>query len=726
MATITAATSGGRGDEPRGLTDPSLYINQELSWLSFNDRVLEEAEDPSHPLLDRVKFLAIVSTNTDEFFMIRVAGLKQARALGADRRGDDGLSPGEALAEVNRRVHLLSERQRRCLTTDLLPALARQGIHLLNYDQLDPTQRASLASFYQREIYPVLTPLAVDSGHRFPFISNLSLSLLVVIADGAGKRFARVKVPSSLPRLVPVEPGPRQPGSTDSGHQPVAFVWLEQVVAANVQSLFAGKEIVATFPFRVTRNADMEIQEDEASDLLESVTASLRLRPFGFVSRLTVDRSMPHEYCLWLAERLDVNPDDLYTLDGPLGLGELMGLLKLDRPDLRDPPLAPRVPVIPASGDGIFDILRRQDILLHHPYDSFAPVIDLVKAAARDPNVLAIKQTLYRVGQNSPIVESLQGARDDDTQVAVLVELKARFDEENNIGWAKALEAHGVHVAYGLPGLKTHCKVALVVRRDRDGVRRYCHLGTGNYNDQTARVYTDLGILTSRPEVGAEASEVFNYLTGYSDKRDYQTLLVSPINLRQRLTELIEREIAHAQSGVPARLIFKMNQLIDGEMIRALYRAAQAGVVVDLLVRGICCLRPGIPGISERTRVISIVGRFLEHSRIYYFRNGGDDEVYLGSADLMPRNLDRRVEVVFPVADPTLRAGVRDGLLEVQLRDTTKARALCADGSYVRLRPAPGEEPVDSQRWFMTHPTGTPLPATDRADNTDHAVAAGS
>jgi polyphosphate kinase len=692
------------------LSDPTLYINQELSWLRFNERVLEEAEDTSHPLLERVKFVAIVSTNTDEFFMIRVAGLKEARAVGSGKRGDDGLTPSEALAEINRRVHDLSDRQRRCLMQDILPSLARQGIHILDYDQLDVTQVAALVSYYHREIFPTLTPLAVDSGHRFPFISNLSLSLLVVINDAGGPRLARVKVPGTLPRLVPIPPGPRQPASADGAHAPVAFVWLEQVVAANAQALFPGKEVVATYPFRVTRNADMEIQEDEASDLLESVTNSLRQRPFGFVSRLVVDQSMPHEHRIWLAERLDVDPDDLYTLDGPLGLTDLMGLLKLDRPDLKDPPLSPRRPVVSDDGDGLFGVLRRQDILLHHPYDSFQPVVELVAAAADDPNVLAIKQTLYRVGPNSPIVESLQGARDDDTQVAVLVELKARFDEENNIGWAKALESHGVHVAYGLQGLKTHCKVALVVRRDRDGVRRYCHLGTGNYNAQTARVYTDLGLLTSRPEVGAEASEVFNYLTGYSAKRDFQTLIVSPINMRSRLAELIDREIAHARAGEPGRIVLKMNQLVDGDMIRRLYRASQAGVTVDLLVRGICCLRPGLPGVSDSIRVISIVGRFLEHSRIYYFRNGGDDEVYLGSADLMPRNLDRRVEVAFPVTDPSLRAAVRDGILDVQLRDTVKARELCADGSYVRRAPQPGEVAVDSQLWFLTHPTGTPLP----------------
>jgi polyphosphate kinase len=690
--------------EPIELTDPALYINHQLSWLDFNERVLEEAEDPGQPLLERAKFHAIVSTNSDEFFMTRVAGLRHALATGTGWRGDDGMTASEVLAEINRRAQALAERQLRCLRDDLFPALAHEGIHLLDYDQLAESQRVALAAHFRREIAPVLTPLAVeDPGHPFPFISNQSLSLLVVLGDETGERLARVKVPGTLPRLVPVEPVPPQGGSADGRHRPLCFVWLEQVVTANIQLLFPGMPVAATYPFRVVRNADLEIEEDEAADLLADVEEMLRQRPFGFVACLTVDESLPAERRAWLADRLEVGPEGIQVLHGPLGLADLMGLLDIDRPDLKDPPLVPRLPAALAESGDIFAVLRRQDVLLHHPYDSFAPVVDLITAAAHDPNVLAIKQTLYRVGRNSPVVAALQEARHGDTQVAVLVELKARFDEENNIGWAQALEAKGVHVAYGLPGLKTHSKVALMVRRDPDGLRRYLHLGTGNYNVSTARVYTDLGLLTARPSLGEEASEVFNFLTGYSRKSDYETLLVSPVTTRLRIAGLIEREIEHARRGEPARLIFKMNQLTDGPMIRCLYRASQAGVDVDLLVRGVCCLRPGVPGVSERIRVISIVGRFLEHSRAYYFRNGGDEEVYLGSADLMPRNLDRRVEVIFPLQDPSLRAQVRDGLLAVQLRDTVKARELRADGTYVRVRPAPGEAPFDSQVWFLDH-----------------------
>jgi polyphosphate kinase len=696
----TQTIEAGAGVAAVDLTDPALYINHQLSWLDFNERVLEEAEDPGQPLLERAKFLAIVTTNSDEFFMTRVAGLRQALATGADSRGDDGMTASEVLAEIHRRAQELADRQLACLRDMVRPALAREGIHLLDYEQVSEGQRAEVQAYFQREVFPVLTPLAVeDPGHPFPFISNQSLSLLVVLDDDGTERLARVKVPGTLPRLVPVPPAPGQAGSADGRRQPLCFVWLEQIVSANIQPLFPGMRIVATYPFRVVRNADLEIEEDEAADVEEM----LRQRPFGFVASLAVDDSLPPDRCLWLADRLEVSQDAILVLDGPLSMAGLMGLLDVDRPDLKDPPLVPRIPAALTDGADLFSAMRRQDILLHHPYDSFQPVVDFISTAATDPHVLAIKQTLYRVGRNSPIVAALQDARHDDTQVAVLVELKARFDEENNIVWAQALEAKGVHVAYGLPGLKTHSKVALVVRRDPDGLRRYLHLGTGNYNASTARVYTDLGLLTTRPALGEEATEVFNFLTGYSKKRDYETLIVSPVTTRQRMAALIDREIEHARRGEPARLIFKMNQLTDGPMIRCLYRASQAGVDVDLLIRGVCCLRPGVPGVSERIRVISIVGRFLEHSRAYYFRNGGADEIYLGSADLMPRNLDNRVEIIFPLDDPALRAQVRDGILGTQLRDTVKARELRADGSYQRVRPAPGEEPFDSQAWFVAH-----------------------
>ena len=685
------------------LNDRSLYINRELSWLAFNERVLEEAEDPAHPLLERVKFLSIFSTNLDEFFMIRVAGLKQAVVLGRSEPSEDGLTPAETLAAVNDRVHELSVRQRRCLDQTIKPALAGEGIFLLEYEELDQEQQASICVYFDSEIFPVLTPLAVGSGHPFPHISNLSLSLLAVVRDSTGEHLARVKVPGVLPRLIPVEPGERQRAAGTGSHPPVCYIWLEQLVAANLASLFPGKEVVASYPFRVTRNADIEIQEDEASDMLLTIEEGLRQRPFGFVVRLSLNTAMPASLRAWLAEKLDLRPADLYVLDGPLGLGSLTQLMEVDRPDLKDPPIVPRLPPALADGGDIFEALRHQDVLLHHPYDSFGPVIDFIRTASTDPHVMAIKQTLYRVGSNSPIVEALQQARDDDTQVAVLVELKARFDEENNIVWARALEAHGVHVSYGMRGLKIHSKLALVVRRDRDGTHRYLHLGTGNYNAGTARVYTDLGLLTSRPEIGADASDLFNYLTGYSEQRAFRKLLVSPLNARDEILRRIDREIAHVRADEPGHVIFVMNQLVDGLCIRKLYEASRAGVRVDLIVRGICCLRPGVPGVSENIRVISIVGRFLEHSRVYYFLNGGEPDVYLGSADLMPRNLDSRVETLFPIEDPALRAYIRDVILEIKLRDTAKARELRADGSYARARPTEGHEPLDSQAWFLAH-----------------------
>ncbi len=692
-------------ETPQLLTDPALYTNFQLSWLTFNERVVEEAEDASQPLLERAKFLAIVTSNNDEFFMVRVAGLRQANESGSGPLEDDGLTPAEVLDDINRRSQALAERQLRCFQEQVLPALAREHIHLLDYAQLDEPQRASMTATFKRDIAPVLTPLAIDTGHPFPFISNLSLNLLIVLGDddGSRERVARLRVPPTLPRLVPVEPGPAQRTGAGERHPPVCFVWLEQVIAANIGTLFAGIPILATYPFRVLRNGDLEIQADEAVDLLENVKAMLRARPFGFVTCLAVDESMPADRLAWLHDNLEVGSGATLRLNGPLGLSALIGLLVLDRPDLKDPPLVPRVPRGFESPAETFETLRHGDVLLHHPYDSFEPVVGLISAGAQDPDALGIKQTLYRVGSHSPVVEALGAAREANTEVAVLVELKARFDEESNVGWAQALEAKGVHVVYGLPGLKVHSKVAMVVRREGDGLRRYLHLGTGNYNASTARMYTDLGLLTSRVDLGEETAELFNSLTGYSDKTDYLTLLVSPVTLRERMLRMIEREAEHARRGEPARLIFKMNQLTDGPIIRALYRASQAGVRIDLLVRGVCCLRPGIPGVSDSISVTSIVGRFLEHSRIYYFRNAGVEEIYLGSADLMPRNLDHRVEVVFPLEDALLRQQVRDGILQVQLADTVKARRLRPDATYERVRPALGEEPLDSQAWFLSH-----------------------
>ncbi len=680
-----------------------LFINRELSWLDFNRRVLEDAADPRHPLLERVKFLSIFNSNLDEFFMIRVSGLKEQVQAGLSEEGPDGLTVTEQLREIRKVIVRDVAEQRRLLTSELLPRLAEQGIRVVEYWDLPERDRETLKEYFEREVFPVLTPLAFDPGHPFPHISNLSLNLAVTVTNPEeGERFARVKMPDVLPRLVPVQ----SPGSDSllvgTPRQPQSFVWLEQLIAANLQKLFPGLEVTESFAFRVIRDADIEIQEDEAADLSRTIEASLLERRFGSVVQLTVDSRMPQRLRSLLMSNLQIGPDDVYAEECPLGLVDLRQLLKMDRPDLKDAPFAPRVPVtLRTSGEDFFAVLRGQDVFLHHPYDSFTPVIDFLQAAAHDPQVLAIKQTLYRVGSHAPVVAALMEAATEGKQVAVLVELKARWDEENNLEWARALEKAGVHVAYGMLGLKTHAKIALVVRKEPGGIRRYVHLGTGNYNATTARIYTDMGLMTARPEIGADATELFNYLTGYSVQSRFRKLLVGPVSLRASLLERIEREIeSHARTG-NGHLIFKMNSLVDRAMIKAIYRAAQAGVRVDLLIRGVCCLRPGIPGVSAGVHVTSVVGRYLEHSRVYYFHNGGNEEIYLGSADLMPRNLDRRVEVLFPIDDPSLRAYLRNDVLEACMRDTVNARELRADGTYIRVRPVPGEQPFDSQAYFM-------------------------
>jgi len=688
------------------LTGMSLYINRELSWIDFNRRVLEDAADPRHPLLERVKFLSIFNSNLDEFFMIRVSGLKEQLQAGlADPAATaEDLTVTEQLREIRRAVEQVDAAQRQLFSTQLLPQLAKQGINISDYAQLGHTERAVLKEYFDREVFPVLTPLAFDPGHPFPHISNLSLNLAVIVTDPEdGERFARVKIPDVLPRLVPLQGlGSSDVVPTGTPRQPLTFVWLEQLVAANLDMLFPGLQVAESYAFRVIRDADIEIQEDEAADLSRSIEASLLERRFGSVVQLAVEKAMPLRLRTLLMSNLQIGADDMYAEDGPLGLTDLSELLRLDRPDLKDVPFAPRIPaVLRGAGEDMFAVLRRQDVLLHHPFDSFTPTVEFIQTAARDPQVLAIKQTLYRVGSQAPVVAALMDAATHGKQVAVLVELKARWDEENNIEWARALEKAGVHVAYGMLGLKTHAKIALIVRKEEDGIRRYVHLGTGNYNATTARIYTDFGLMTSRPEIGADASDVFNYLTGYSSQSTFRRLLVGPVSLRSSLLDRVEREIeSHRRQG-EGHLIFKMNSLVDIEMIKALYRASQAGVRIDLLVRGVCCLRPGIPGVSDGIRVTSIVGRFLEHSRIYYFRNGGDEEIYLGSADLMPRNLDRRVETLFPIDDPALRAFLRNDVLDVYMRDTVNARELQPDGSYKRVTAAPGEAPLDSQLHFL-------------------------
>ena len=668
-------------------------INRELSWLEFNRRVLQEAQDPTNPLLERAKFLAIFATNLDEFFMIRVAGLREQVLAGVAEPGPEGIPPEHTLELVNQRVRALQAEHLRTWCNEIRPVLTRHGVCVLDWHELNEQQRATARAYFHRTVFPILTPLAVDPAHPFPHISNLSLSLAVVIRGERGRlRFARVKVPPLLPRLLPLN----QCADDDCCER--CFVWLDQIIAANISTLFPDMDIAGTYAFRVTRDADIEIQEDEADDLRSTVERSIKDRRFGRVVRLEIAHDMPEDVCAILKENLDLAGQEVFRLAGPLDLSSLWELHRLPLSELKDPPLVPRVPRDLNNSEDIFARIRHSDVLLHHPYDSFTPVIEFVRAAARDPNVLAIKQTLYRVGTNSPIVEALMEAVANGKQVAVLVELKARFDEENNIQWTRTLEEVGVHVVYGLPGYKVHSKICLVVRREHDGeIRRYVHLSTGNYNAGTARVYTDLGLFTCDEDIGQDATELFNNLTGYFKQTSYRRLLVAPVSLRRRMTELIEREIEHHLQHGGGHLIFKVNQLVDPEMIGLLYRASQAGVRVDLLVRGMCSLRPGVPNLSENIRVVSIVGRFLEHSRVYYFRNNGDEEIYSGSADLMERNLDRRVETVYPILDPALRRRIKVEVLDLGLRDNVKARVMHPDGTYTFVTRGQGEEKISSQ-----------------------------
>ena len=685
---------------------PDLYINRELSLLAFYQRVLDEAAKPDLPALERVK--SVYYSRLDEFFMIRVSGLREQVARGLSELPPDGMTATEQLVAIRERAITLMRRQQQLLRDDVFPTLAAHGIRIINISEVSSEDRAALDAYYEREVFPVLTPLAVDPGHPFPHISNLSLNLAVVIDDPKlGNRFARLKIPNVLPRFIPVPPPQPPAGSGGVSPQPaladspntLTLVPLEQLIAANLDDLFPGLRVVESYAFQVIRDADIEIAEDEAADLSLSIGEALSELRFGSVECLFVEASMPERIRTILTGHMEIGPADVYAVDGMLALGSLMELDRLDRPDLKYPPFQPRVPAALQSSEDIFAAITRQDILVHHPYDSFAPILDLLQAAARDPNVLAIKQTLYRVGgSHAPVVDVLLAAAEEGTQVAVLVELKARFDEENNIEWARALEKAGAHVAYGLIGLKTHAKLLLIVRKERDGLRRYMHLGTGNYNASTARGYTDFGLLTARPALGADVTEIFNYLTGYSHQDQYRELLVAPVNMRERLMRLIEREIAQGEKG---HIVFKMNALVDSGIIAALYRASQAGVRVELLVRGVCCLRPGVAGVSERIRVTSLIGRFLEHSRVYYFANGGAEELYLGSADMMPRNLDRRVETLFPVEDETLRRRLLH-ILAVYRRDTVSTYVLQSNGVYMRPEPN-GTQPFDAQAYFLTH-----------------------
>ena len=706
---VNGAAQAGSASQAPGvdLKDSSLYLNRELSLLAFQRRVLEEAEDEANPLLERVKFLSILGSNMDEFFMVRVAGLAAQMDGGSVEAGPDGMSPRAQLVAIRREYKRLLNDAHRCWEK-LLVKLEAEGIAIRDYADLTASQLRETAKYFSETVFPVLTPLALDPGRPFPHISNLSLNLAVLIRDHSGEeKFARVKVPDSLPQLVLLngvtKANPKKP------RKRVDLVWLEQVIAANLAALFPGMEILESHPFHITRDADMAIKELEAEDLLESVEEGVRQRRFGSPIRLMVSHDMPTSILNILIQNLEVTSREVYRMAKPLSIKRLMGLYSLERPELKYAPFVPATPPgLSALGEeeDIFSRIRKQDILIHHPFDSFQPVIEFLRKSARDPAVLAIKICLYRVGRNSPVVEALLEAQEEDKQVASLVELKARFDEESNIEWARALERSGVHVVYGLVGLKAHGKVALVVRREQDRIARYVHISTGNYNAVTAHLYTDIGLFTADEDIADDATDLFNYLTGYSYKSDYKRLLVAPVNLRARMEALIEREIKHAKAGRKGHLIFKVNSLGDAQIIRSLYRASREGVKIQLLVRGICCLRPGVPGVSENIEVLSVVGRFLEHSRMYYFFNGGQDEMYIGSADLMPRNIDHRVEVLVPILDRSLVRSLREDVLSVYLSDNVKVRHMQSNGTYSRRKSGEGRQKINSQEYLLRNRPG--------------------
>src|SRR5687768_13722700 len=686
-----------RDIDPGDLKNPALYINRELSWLEFNQRVLEQALDASHPLLERVKFLSIVATNLDEFFMIRVATTQKALREGIEDIAPDGYDTERQLEAMWARATRMLEDQATCWDI-LRPLLENEGIALIEPDQWTPEIREYLQAYFSREICPVLTPLAFDPGHPFPLISNLSKNFAVVVRHGGRTKFARVKVPDVLPRFVALPESLLPSGSQ-------GFVFLEDIIRANMQELFPGTQVKSAHLFRVIRDADLEFDQEEADDLLETVDRSLKQLRHGALSLLQVEADMPPRVLNILVENFEITDDAVVARTADrMGYGDWMQLHALHRPELKFAPFTSHnIWRADADPEEIFDQIRFEDVLVHHPYESFSSVEAFVRAAVRDRNVVAIKMSLYRIGPNSPLIPLLIEAAEAGKQVAVLVELKARFEERNNILWARALESHGIHVVYGFPDVKVHAKLCLVVRQEQGGIQRYVHTATGNYNPETAKVYTDIGLFTTDPDIVADTSEIFNYLTGYSNQKDYRSLLVAPVQLRSRLTELIMREAEHAGAGRPARMIVKVNAITDDQMIRVLYRASQAGVSMDLIVRGICSLRPGIPGISDNIRVRSIVGRFLEHSRMFWFQNGGQDEMYIGSADLMERNLDRRVETLVPVRDPEILEHLRDVVLDAYLKDTDRAMILDAAGHYERA-PA-GSGPFNSQQSLLQHYT---------------------
>lgn len=690
-------SDGGDGEhELTHVTDlyhPTLYINRELSWLAFNQRVLAEALDAGVPLLERIKFIAITCSNLDEFFMIRVAGLRQQLDLGVPDLPPDGMAPEDVLDRIQETVGAMYDTMSRTWNGELVTLLEESGIWVHGYDDLTDEAREWCEEYFLEDVFPVLTPLAIDPGHPFPHLLNRSLNLLLVIHDDVmdEDRVAVVQVPPVLARLVPI------PTYKKGRH----FALLGEIIAANADGLFPGLQVREWYRFRVTRNADLEIADDEASDLLKTMQEQVRRRRWGAVVRVELDRRTPKHLRKLLMQAMHLQPRDIYLVDAPLNLADLMELTRIDRKSLKDKAFLPRITARLRSGQNIYDAIRAGDILLHHPYDSFSSVVEFIESAADDPNVLAIKQTLYRVNGDSAIIAALARAAENGKQVTAFVELKARFDEENNIIWARALEQAGVHVVYGILGLKTHCKLSLVVRREKKSLRTYVHVGTGNYNETTARIYTDFGLMTSRAGIAYEASALFNYLTGYSHQSEWDAITIAPISMRQRLLGLIQREVERHTADRPGRIVAKLNALVDAQIIRALYRASQAGVVIDLHVRGICCLRPGIPGLSETIRVRSVIGRFLEHSRVFVFGAGDDCEIFISSADWMPRNLNRRVELMLRIDDGASRRRILDEILPVIDADTRRAWELMPDGGYRRIEVPTGTTRVSSQETFM-------------------------
>jgi polyphosphate kinase len=700
----TAIKEADVRDFPRRVEDleelkkTQLFFNRELSLLQFHARVLEEAMNQRNPLLERLKFLSIFSSNLDEFFMIRVSGLKEELDLGVTRLSADGLTPQQQLRELRDRIVPLVQKQARCLSEDILPKLKAGGLELASYNSLTRYEKQSLEEYFLEKVFPILTPLAVDPSHPFPYISPLSLNLGLMVEAPEGNavalgnkhfepRFVRIKVPSVVPRLVPV------------GLSGSKFILLEDLIEGHIQSLFPGMNPGACYRFRVTRDADIEIREEEAQDLLSSIQEELRQRRFGTPVRLEVSNDMPAELIHYLSESLGLDESNVYKINGPLAIQELMELYDWDRPDLKDAPFVPHVPEWCADPKNIFNAIKESDRLVHHPYDSYDCVTNFINEAVEDEDVVAIKICLYRTGPDSPIPPALIRASEQGKQVTTLIELKARFDEEHNIEWAQKLDQAGVHVVYGVVGLKTHGKLTLIVRREDGVLRRYVHVASGNYNPTTSCTYTDLGLFTADEAIGRDATELFNYLTGFSQQSSYRKLMVSPVSLRENLNALFDREIAHQNEGRPARIIAKFNRLADQQIIEKLYEVSRAGIHVDLIVRGICMLRPGVPGLSDNIRVRSIVGRFLEHSRVFYFANGGDEELYIGSADWMARNLKHRIEVVAPVRDSEAKRYLKEVLLDAYFRDNLKGRELQSDGSYVQLPNDAGE--FDSQIFFI-------------------------